>query len=364
MTVRDIISYLESVAPLTLQESYDNSGLQAGDPQQEVSVALVCLDVTEGVIDEAIGLEAGLVIAHHPLIFTPLKNLTGKDAVQRTVIKAIRHNIAVYAAHTNLDVIWTGVNRAICDKLGLVSLQVLQPVAGHLRKLVFFVPSDHAPAVRQAVFEAGAGHIGEYDMCSFNLAGEGTFRGSETTNPYVGEKGTLHYEKETRVETIYPIHAEQKILEALLRAHPYEEVAYDIYPLENRDLRTGPGMTGELPVPVSGTAFLDLLKKVFDVPVIRHTRLPGKPVRRVAVCGGSGASLIRQAIASKSDIYVTSDIRYHQFFDAGDSIIIADIGHYESEQFTTGVIYDLLKKKFPTFAFHFSGVKTNPINYY
>jgi hypothetical protein len=226
------------------------------------------------------------------------------------------------------------------------------------------VPSDHASNVRQAIFEAGAGYIGEYDMCSFNTPGEGTFRGLEGANPYAGKKGTLHYEKEIRVETIYPIHAEQKILDALISSHPYEEVAYDLYPLQNKDPRTGLGMTGCLPGPLPERDFLDLLKKVFAVPVIRHTRLTGNPISKVAVCGGSGAGLIKQAVASRSDIYVTADIRYHQFFDAADSIILADIGHFESEQYTTAILYDLLIKKFPTFAFHFSRVKTNPINYY
>jgi len=364
MTVQDIITYIESLAPLPLQESYDNSGLQTGDPQQEIKAALISLDVTDEVIDEAIAKDAGLVIAHHPLIFTPLKNLTGRDPVQRTVIKAVRNNIAVYAAHTNLDVIRTGVNRAVCDRIGLLNLRVLQPAENILRKLVFFVPSGHAEKVRQAIFDAGAGQIGEYDMCSFNTKGEGTFRGSEATRPFVGEKGVLHHEPEIRVETIYPVHAEQKIVDAMIRAHPYEEVAYDLYPLTNRDCRTGMGMTGDLPHPVSETDFLDMLKKTFALRVIRHSKLRGKPIRKVAVCGGSGAALIKQAVASQSDIYVTADIKYHQFFDAGDSIVLADIGHFESEQFTAELIYDLLNKKFPTFAFHFSRVKTNPINYY
>ena len=364
MIVQDIISYLESFVPLSLQESYDNCGLQAGDPQREIKTVLLTLDVTEDVIDEAVSIGAGLVIAHHPLIFSPLKNLTGRDAVQRTLISAVRNNIAVYAVHTNLDVILNGVSRAMCDRIGLVNQKILQPAEENLRKLVFFVPTDHAEKVRRAIFEAGAGHIGEYDMCSFNVQGEGTFRGSEAASPFVGEKGKLHYEPETRVETIYPVQTEKRIIQALLTTHPYEEVAYDLYPLMNPNPHTGLGMTGDLPEPASEKDFLDHLKKVFELKVIRHTKLRGNPIRKVAVCGGSGAGLIKQAIASKSDIYITADIRYHQFFEAGDSIILADIGHFESEQFTTGIIYELLNKKFPTFAVHFSRVKTNPINYY
>ncbi len=364
MLIRDIIGYIESIAPLSLQEPYDNSGLLCGSASGETDSALLCIDVTEAVVDEALRKKTGMIISHHPLIFSPIKKLTGKNYSERTLIKAIRNDVAVYAAHTNLDVIWTGVNRKICEKLGLQNLTILQPKEDNLRKLVFFVPQDHASGLREAIFNAGAGSIGDYDQCSFNTPGEGSFRGSENSDPFVGKKGELHFEKEIRVETIFRVALQGKIVAAMLEAHPYQEVAYDIYPLMNKDHRTGMGMMGELEDPLSETAFLDLLKEVFAVPHIRHTRLLERPISRVAVCGGSGISLMRQAISSKSDIYITADVKYHQFFDAEDSIVLADIGHFESEQFTTEIIYELLSKKFPTFAFHFSEVKTNPINYY
>jgi len=364
MLIRDIVRYIESIAPVSLQEPYDNSGLLCGSPESQIDSALICIDVTEALVDEALKKKAGLIIAHHPLIFSPIKKLTGKNYVERTLIKAIRNDVAVYAAHTNLDVIWTGVSRKMCEKLGLQNLKILLPKEDNLRKLVFFVPQDHASGVREAIFNAGAGTIGDYDQCSFNTPGEGSFRGSDNTDPFVGKKGELHFEKETRVETIFQAAAQGKIITAMLEAHPYEEVAYDIYPLLNKDHRTGMGMSGELADPLSETAFLEMLKKVFEVPCIRHSPLLERPIRRVALCGGSGIPLLKQAISSKSDIYVTSDVKYHQFFDAEDKILLADIGHFESEQFTTEIIYELLNKKFPTFAFHFSEVKTNPINYY
>jgi len=364
MLIRDIAGYIEQIAPLSLQEPYDNSGLLCGSPYGETESALLCIDVTEAVVDEAINKKAGLIISHHPLIFSPIKKLTGSNYAERTLIKAIRNDVAVYAAHTNLDVIWTGVSRKMCEKLGLKNLKVLQPKEDNLRKLVFFVPEEHASNVREAIFEAGAGSIGDYDQCSFNTPGEGSFRGSENTDPFVGKKGELHFEKEIRVETIFQAAAQGNIIQAMMEAHTYEEVAYDIYPLLNKDRRTGMGMTGELEDPLTETVFLDLLKEVFTVPHIRHTRLLERPIRRVALCGGSGLPLLKQAIGSKSDVYVTADVKYHQFFDAEDRILLADIGHFESEQFTTEIIYELLNKKFPTFAFHFSEVKTNPINYY
>ncbi len=263
-----------------------------------------------------------------------------------------------------MDAVCTGVNMKISDKLGLINTHILIPRKEELRKLVFFVPSSHATKVREKVFEAGAGHIGNYDQCSFNAAGDGTFRGSEDTNPFVGVKGQFHVEKEIRIETIYPVYREHSVIKALLDAHPYEEVAYDIYPLANTYPQAGSGMIGELPEPVSETVFLKNLKKIFKAGVIRHSGLLKKKIRKVAVCGGSGSQFLEQAINDGADIYITADIRYHQFFDADRKIIIADIGHYESEQFTTELFHELILKNFPKFAVHFSGVYTNPVNYF
>lgn len=364
MTISDIIECLEHLAPPMLQESYDNAGLICGSPEMEIDSALLSIDVTEEVVDEALEKGNGLIIAHHPLVFSPLKKLTGRDHVERTLIRAVRGGLGIYAAHTNLDSVRNGVNGRICSKLGLSGIRVLSPRADNLRKLVFFVPADHAEKVRDAVFEAGAGHIGQYDLCSFNAEGKGTFRASGTADPFVGEKGKLHSGPEIRVETIFRAPDLQRVIAALLGAHPYEEVAYDVYSLLNTDPATGIGMTGVLEQPVPEGKFLDLLKKVFSVPVIRHSPMLGRQVKKVAVCGGSGSFLIRDAIKSGSDAFVTADIKYHQFFDADGRIMLADIGHFESERYTTEIIYESVSEKFPNFALHFSEVKTNPINYH
>lgn len=364
ITIGEIAQYLESVAPLALQESYDNSGLQTGNPSDIVKSVLVALDVTEEVIDEAIGNGAELIIAHHPVIFGGLKSLTGNNSIERVILKAIRNNIALYAAHTNLDSIEGGVNSMIARKLGLTNQKILNPSISVLRKLVTFVPTAQLNQVRNAIFDAGAGHIGNYDKCSFNIEGSGTFRGNKDTSPFAGEKGTFHTETEIRLETIFPSWLEKKIINALLTAHPYEEVAYDIYPLENRFEKAGAGITGSLLKPLDEKDFLNMLKNVFSIPFVRHSKLLHKKIEKVAVCGGAGSFLLKDAIAAKADIFVTGEIKYHQFFDAENKIIIADVGHYESEQFTTELFVELLTKKFSTFAVHLSKVKSNPVNYH
>ncbi len=363
MKLSEIIAPIEELAPLAYQESYDNAGLLIGHASMEVRAVLLCIDVTEAVIDEALSLNANLIIAHHPLIFSGLKKITGYTSTERMVIKAIKNDIAVYAAHTNLDSVTGGVNSKICEKLGLKKCRILAPATGELRKLVTFVPKDQAEKVRMAIFEAGAGKIGEYDQCSYNVEGHGTFRGSENTNPFVGEQGKLHVEEETRIETIFPGIYQAKVINALLKVHPYEEVAYDVYPLENSYEKVGIGMVGELDTPEEEDVFLAALKDIFKIPVIRHSVLLGKPIQRVAVCGGSGSFLIQKAISANADIFLTGDMKYHQFFEADNEIIIADIGHYESEQFTKEIFYDLLTKKFPKFAVHLSKIVSNPINY-
>ncbi len=363
MKIKEITSSIESFAPLALQESYDNSGLLAGDPEAEVRQALVCIDSTEEVVEEAIRKKCQLIIAHHPIIFSGLKKLNGKNYVERAVIRALKNNIAIYAAHTNLDNVHEGVNRMICDKLGLSRCSVLAPKTKLLRKLVTFCPLDKADKVRQAVFAAGAGHIGNYNECSFNADGFGTFRGGEGTDPYVGERGKQHHEKELRIETIYPAYIEPRVLQALFENHPYEEVAYDIYPLENRHGRQGSGMTGELKKEIGEQEFLRKLKAVMKAPVVRHTKPLGRKVKKVAVCGGSGSFLLGDAIAAGANVFVTADLKYHQFFDADGRILLADIGHYESEQYTKDLFLNLLKKNFPTFAVLLSELNTNPVNY-
>ncbi|MBN1821552.1 MAG: Nif3-like dinuclear metal center hexameric protein [Prolixibacteraceae bacterium] len=363
LKVKDVVSLIESIAPVNYQESYDNSGLQVGSPEMEINSALITLDVTEDVIDEAIKSGCNLIIAHHPLIFSGIKSLTGKNYVERSITKAIKNDVAIYAAHTNLDSISNGVNAKICEKLNLKNCRILKPSSGNLKKLVTFIPFEHAEKVRKAVFEAGAGHIGNYDSCSFNAEGKGSFRGSEKTNPFVGEKGVIHFEKEIRFETIFPSPLQSKIIKVLTESHPYEEVAYDIYPLENKSLQTGMGMVGEPESPEVEEDFLKKIKKVFHTKTIRYTKLKGQLIKKVAVCGGSGSFLLKDAIASRADIFITGDFKYHQFFDAEGKIVIADIGHYESEQFTKELFYELLIKNFPKFAVRLSEVNTNPVNY-
>lgn len=362
--IKDVAGFIESFAPLSLQESYDNAGLITGDVNTEINTVLITLDVTEKVVDEAIQKKAQLIVAHHPIIFSGLKKLTGKNYVERTIITAIKNDIAIYAAHTNLDSVDGGVNHKICEKLGLENCRILQPGGQQLKKLVTYIPIQKADQVREAVFNAGAGNIGNYDNCGFVSEGLGTFRGNENANPFVGKKGEIHSEKEIRFETIFPAYLQGRIIEALLKSHPYEEVAYDIYPLDNKFDKIGSGMIGTLATPISEIEFLKQLKSTFNTGLIKHTALKRKPVEKVAVCGGSGSFLLNAAIAAGADFFVSGDFKYHQFFDAENKIVIADIGHFESEQFTKELFYELLTKKFPTFAIHLSEVVTNPVFYF
>jgi dinuclear metal center YbgI/SA1388 family protein len=364
MKIHEAIKILEDIVPLGLQESYDNSGLLVGESEDKVKAVLCTLDITPEVIDEAITLGANLIISHHPIIFEPITSLTGKNANERAILKAIRNNIAIYAAHTNLDNSSKGLNRMICEKLGLINYEILSPMEGYLFKLVTFVPENHALKLREALFRAGAGHIGNYDSCSFNQSGKGTFRAGENSNPFIGEKGKLYTEDETRIETIVPKDRISKVVDELKRSHPYEEVAYDIYPLTNRFAEAGLGMIGEMNDEMQLNDFLELLKGVFGLPVIRYAGNIQKQIKRVSVCGGSGIFLLNMAIHQKADAFLTGDIKYHQFFEAEDKILVCDIGHYESEQFAKEIFYLLLNKKNSTFAVHLSKTVTNPIKYY
>jgi dinuclear metal center YbgI/SA1388 family protein len=363
MKIREICTFLDNAIPLSYQEDYDNAGLQVGDRDADTSSALLTIDVTEEVINEAVANKCGLIISHHPLIFSPLKKIIGSNAVERMIEKAIKNNLAIYSAHTNLDVIGNGVSRKMAEKLSLGNVRVLSPQTGRLLKLVTFVPEDHIEKVREAVFAAGGGVIGNYDNCSFNAGGYGTFRGNEKTSPFVGEKGKMHTEKEIRFETILLSHNKDNVIKALLSVHPYEEVAYDLYQLENLYYGAGPGCIGELPSPVTGTDLLLRLAGVFGASGIRFSAIPDKMITTVALCGGAGVSLLSEAIRSGADAFVTGDVKYHDFFRAEGRILLADIGHFESEKFTVDILYDLIIKKFPTFALRFSETNTNPINY-
>jgi len=364
MRLATLIKHLEAYAPLNYQEDYDNSGLLTGHPDQEVTAALVALDCTEVIVDEAIAKGCNLIITHHPIVFKGLKKLTGKNYVERVVIKAIKNNIALYAIHTNLDSVQNGVNGVICKRLGLQQAKILNPRAGILKKLVTFCPTHHLPQLRAALFAAGAGNIANYSDCSFNADGIGTFKASEGTNPFIGELGIVHHEPETRIETIFLVQDERKVLLALLENHPYEEVAYDIYPLENKLNTVGSGMIGWLENEMEANDFLAFVKSRMKVTLIRHTHPTGKRIKKVAVCGGAGSFLLNNAIAAGADAFITADFKYHEFFDADGKLMIADIGHFESEQFTSDLLIDIIREKFPNFAIRLTEHNTNPINYY
>ncbi|MDB5063444.1 MAG: Nif3-like dinuclear metal center hexameric protein, partial [Mucilaginibacter sp.] len=316
MKLAQLTAFLESLAPLAYQEDYDNSGLIVGQPNQEVNQALISLDCTEAVVDEAIATGCQVIISHHPIVFKGLKKFNSKTYVERVVEKAIRNNIALYAIHTNLDNVMMGVNARICETLGLTNFRVLVPKQNLLKKLVTYVPTAQADQVRNALFHAGAGHIGNYSDCSFNAEGSGTFKAGEGTDPYVGEPGIRHHEEEIRIETVYTANLESKIIMALVLAHPYEEVAYDLYNITNQHQQVGSGMIGELEVPMSEEEFLSEVKHNMQAEVIRHTAFTGKQIKKVAVCGGSGGFLLKQAIAAGADIFITADYKYHEFFDA------------------------------------------------
>ncbi len=363
MNVRTVTAFLESLAPRAYQESYDNSGLLTGSPDQDVTGILVTLDCTEAVVQEAIDTHCNLIVAHHPFIFNGLKKLTGSNYVERTIINAIRHDIAIYAIHTNLDNVHNGVNRKIAEVIGLTNLQVLRPKPGTLVKLVTFIPQAHTENVLSALYRAGAGQIGNYKNCSFQTEGTGTFMPNQEAKPHIGSANTQATVKEIRAEVILPAYQQDAVLAALRQSHPYEEVAYYLTPLSNLNQEVGSGMVGENPSADEPLAFLHRLKKAMNLSVIRHTRIIENPVKKVAVCGGSGAFLLADAIRAGAQVFITSDFKYHEFFDADNRIIVADIGHYESEAATKDLLVALLTQKFPTFAVNFSRTITNPISY-
>ncbi|HLX91158.1 MAG TPA: Nif3-like dinuclear metal center hexameric protein [Puia sp.] len=364
MKIRDVVTHLESLAPPPYQEGYDNAGLLTGSANTECSGVLVSLDVTPGVVSEAVTKKCNLVVAHHPIIFKGLKRLNGKNYVEKTVIAAIKNDVAIYAIHTNLDNVPNGVNGKIADRLGLVNRKVLLPKPSTLKKLYTFVPPADLEKVRSAVFIAGAGSIGDYSEAAFSSPGEGCFKAEQGANPYVGEIGTRHYEKEVRFETVFPSHLQEHVVSALRKAHPYQEVAFDVVDMANANELVGSGLIGKLPGPIEEREFLVQVRDAFHVPVIRHSAILHKPVRLVALCGGAGIFLLARAMELGADAFLTADIKYHEFFDAEDRILLADIGHFESEQFTIDLLVEKLLEKFTTFAVLKTEISTNPVNYF
>ncbi|MFY0672526.1 MAG: Nif3-like dinuclear metal center hexameric protein [Bacteroidia bacterium] len=363
MQLHQITSFLESKAHLSLQESYDNSGLIVGDKNAEITKAIISLDCTEAVVDEAIAKGANLIISHHPIVFKGLKSFTGKNYVERVVMKAIKNDIALYAIHTNLDNVQHGVNKKIADLLGLENTQILAPMSGRLQKLVTFVPKANLDEVSQAMFSAGAGNIGNYDQCSFSTEGLGSFRAGEGADPFIGVQGKIHREEEFRLEVIVNDFNSSQVIKALFNAHPYEEVAYFLQDIKNTNQEIGAGMVGGLSKEMSFEDFIQHLKRSMQLKIIRATKAVNRPIKKVALCGGSGSFLLNKAKAKGADVFITGDFKYHEFFDAENEISILDIGHYESERFTIDLIHEWLREKFSTFALLKTDVNTNPVNY-
>lgn len=363
VTIKEITNHLELFAPISSQESYDNCGLIVGNASQEASGALLSLDCTEAVVEEAIQLGVNLIIAHHPIVFKGLKKLNGKNYVERTVIKAIKNDIAIYAIHTNLDNYIGGVNAKIGALMGLENLRILAPKKGVLNKITVFVPTDASEEVAKVMFANGAGNIGNYDECSFESEGKGAFKPLDGANPTIGEVDEREIVSETKLEVLCTTHNTAQVLLAMKAAHPYEEVAHDVIPLANANHFEGAGMIGELAEPIETAKFLKQVKETFKTGCVRHTPIVHESIKTVAFCGGAGSFLIGAAKGARADIYITGDVKYHEFFDAENDLIIADIGHFESEQYTPELIHEVMKKKFINFALHLSKVNTNPINY-
>ncbi len=363
MIIKEICAALDELAPEYFAEDFDNVGLIVGDAHQEVKKALITLDTTEAVVDEAIEKDCALIISFHPIIFKGLKRLNPTDYVSRAVIKAIKNDIGIYATHTALDNIHKGTNRSMADQLDLKNCEILVPKPASIKKLTTYIPVDDTEKVREALFAAGAGNIGNYERCSFTLAGTGSFKGNEDSNPVKGERGITQLEPENQLNITYAAHRESAVLKALFHAHPYEEVAYEVETLENQNQQRGIGMIGDLPETMSEKELLDWLKKKFHTPCIRHSVLTGNKINRVAVLGGSGSFAINKAKSLGADAFVTADLKYHDFFQSEGNLLLADIGHFESEQFTKALLYDYLKEKFPNFAPVLAETNTNPVQY-
>ncbi len=364
MHVKEIINYLETYAPPSLQEDYDNAGLLTGNVSMVCTGTLISLDCTEEIVQEAIDKNCNLIVAHHPIVFKGLKKINGKNYVERTIIKAIKNDIAIYAIHTNLDNVLNGVNGRIAEMLALQNVQILSPKRDLLKKLVVYSPQVNAQKLTEALFAAGAGNIGNYSECSFTMQGIGTFKPGENSDPHTGKIGTRETLSELKIEVIYPAWQEQGILRAMKENHVYEEVAHDIYNLTNSYQDIGSGIIGELAVSLNERDLLTQLAHIFKLKAIKHTALLEKKCKKIAICGGAGSFLIPAAKSAGADIYITSDVKYHEFFDADNQIVIADIGHFESEQFTIDLLFDILSNKFPNFAVQKTGLNTNPVKYF
>lgn len=363
MKLKDITKVLEKMAPLAYAEDFDNVGLLVGNPDLNVRGILVCHDALESVIDEAVAKNCNLVVCFHPILFSPIKKLTGKNYVERSIISAIKNDIAIFAIHTALDNHMNGVNKIICNALGLKNTKTLIPKRNFIQKLTTFTIPENALEVRNALFDAGAGSIGNYDNCSFNSPGIGTYMGNENSDPTIGQKFEFVESNEIKIEVTFEKYLQPKILKALFQSHAYEEVAYEIYNLENQHQNLGLGMTGEFDEPMQEEAFLKFVKETMQCGSVRHSAFLGKPIRKVAVLGGSGSSAIKNALQANADAFLTADLKYHNFYEAENQLLLADIGHFESERYTKNYIVEFLTKKIPNFAIVLSDENTNPVKY-
>ena len=364
MKIKEFINQFEKIIPIKQAEDFDNVGLLCGNPDREISGILITHDALEAVIDEAIETNFNLVVCFHPIIFSGLKSITGKNYVEKAVLKALENKIAIYAIHTAFDNDYFGVNYKICEVLGLKNQQILMPKKNQLKKLEVYIPVDSAENLKNALFKAGAGNIGFYDECSFTINGDGTFRPLEGSNPVTGNINERENANEVLVSVIFEDFKKNQILSAMKQNHPYEEVAYQLISLDNENHYTGLGRFGDLETEMEAADFLQFVKGKFDLKVIRHSSLINKKIKRVGVLGGSGASGIKAASASKCDAYLTGDVKYHDFFAAEDKMMICDIGHFESEQFVSQQLFEILSEKFTTFAIAKTTIKTNPVNYF
>ena len=363
MKIKEVLNALEMFAPLPLQDDFDNAGLQVGLTDAEVTGALLCLDVTEAVVNEAVALGYNLIISHHPLIFKGYKSVSKKNYVERCIINAIKNEIVIYSMHTNLDNAFQGVNYKVSEKMVQHSVRVLDTKENMQLKLVTYVPVKYAENVRNALFDSGCGCIGNYDSCSYNTEGMGTFRAGKNTHPFCGEQGSLHEEKEIRIETVFPVYRQDDVVRTLLKVHPYEEPAFDLYPLQNRWKQVGSGIVGELEFQEPESDFLKRIKQLFEVGCVKHSRYNGRLIQKVALCGGAGAFLLPKAVKCHADVFITGEVKYHEYFNYENDILIAEIGHYESEQYTKDLIYSILKDRFPALEIKITHINTNPIKY-
>lgn len=366
-SIKDLLHCLKRLADPSLQEDYDNSGLITGNPTDLCTGIICCLDVTESVLDEAITNNVNLIVSHHPILFKPLKTITPTSFVEKILLKAIKNDLAIYAIHTNYDNVINGVNLALAKKIGLIesTLKILAPVSGKLAKLYTYVPIEHKELLKTALFEAGSGQIGKYHECSFETPGTGTFKPKAGSTPFIGQPGG-HRENvpEVKIEVIFPVWLKHNILQALKANHPYEEVAYEIIITENEHQEIGSGMLGEMPEAMDAQHFLSFIRQKFELDVLRHSKSTGKPIKKIAICGGAGSFLLKTAIASGADAFLTADLKYHDFFEPDSKLIMIDIGHYESEIAAVAQLANYLKEKFPTFAVLQTKVDTNPVKYF